>query len=112
MGRSLTHTSHSSSSVSTIRMIYGLSLGACEPANSAFLLTSCSTYSTISARRDATVCSGSWNDSRPSSFSIIGPGSNGLQVVVGQLIMGRNATFNIDYRSYVLSGRPAVRLVE
>lgn len=40
------------------------------------------------------------------------PGSNGLQVIVGQLSLGGNAAFNIDYRSYVVLDRPAVYLVE
>lgn len=40
------------------------------------------------------------------------PGSNGLQVIVGQLSLGGNAVFNIEYRQYVQLDRPAVFLVE
>lgn len=40
------------------------------------------------------------------------PGSNGLQVIVGELALGGNAAFNIEYRSYVNLNRPGVFLVE
>lgn len=40
------------------------------------------------------------------------PGSNGLQVIVGELAMGGNAAFNIEYRQYVVLDRPGVFLVE
>jgi hypothetical protein len=40
------------------------------------------------------------------------PGSDGLQVIVGELSLGGNAEFNIDYRQYVRLQRPAIFLVQ